>query len=250
MYWCPWCDGYEHREQPLGVVGPLSNALSATLEIYTLNRDIIVMTNGTDTPEERALLSKKSATWQEQFAAYNISIVNTTISSIKRLRDENGRTVSLSGSPSGTTTQYRLSANDEVDVLDDNSGPNGKHKDLFLVKFADGLSVERAAFIIYIPTRQTSRLADHLKLNMTGSKIKVDTRMETSHTGVFAVGDANDDGSTNVPHAMYSGKRAAVVAHSKLLVRFCEQANVPDSSTCQRGVSGIHIEKKRAVYGH
>jgi hypothetical protein len=80
MYWCPWCDGYEHREQPLGVVGPLSNALSATLEIYNLNRDIIVMTNGTDTPEERALLSKKSSTWQEQFAAYNISLVNTTIS--------------------------------------------------------------------------------------------------------------------------------------------------------------------------
>jgi thioredoxin reductase len=216
MYWCPWCDGYEHREQSLAVVGPLSNALSAILEIYTLNQDIIVMTNGTDTPEERAALSKKSTNWEEQFKAYNISIVNTTISSIKRLKDENGRTVSIGNFPSDTKLQHQISADKEVKVMDDNSGPNGKHKDLFLVKFADGLSVERAAFIIYIPTKQTSRLADQLKLNMTGSKIKVDAKMETSHAGIFAVGDANDDGSTNVPHAMYSGKRAAVVAHSKL----------------------------------
>jgi len=140
--------------------------------------------------------------------------VNTTISSIKRLKDQNGRTVILSNSD--RNTQHRLSPDDGVDILDDNSGPNGKHKDLFLVKFADGLSVERAAFIIYIPTRQTSPLAENLKLNMTGSKIKVNTKMETSHKGIFAVGDANDDGSTNVPHAMYSGKRAAVVAHIEL----------------------------------
>lgn len=173
------------------------------------------MTNGTDTPEERALISKKSASWQDQFKAYNISIVNTTISSIKRLKDENGRTVSLNNPQAGSKSQSYISGENEIDILDDNSGPNGKHKDLFLVKFADGLSVERAAFIIYIPTKQTSTLPEQLKLNMTGSKIKVDTKMETSHQGVFAVGDANDDGSTNVPHAMYSGKRAAVVAHSK-----------------------------------
>jgi len=215
MYWCPWCDGYEHREQSIGVIGPLSNALSATLEIYNLNKDVIVMTNGTDTAEERALISKKSASWQDQFAAYNISIVNTTISSIKRLKDQDGRTVSLNN-PSGSDSQFHISNDDAVDVLDDNSGPNGKHKDLFLVKFADGLSVERAAFIIYIPTKQTSRLPEQLKLNMTGSKIKVDTKMETSHPGIYAVGDNNDDGSTNVPHAMYSGKRAAVVAHIAL----------------------------------
>ena len=31
--------------------------------------------------------------------------------------------------------------------------------------------------------------------------------------GVFAIGDCNSDNSTNVPHAMFSGKKAAVFAH-------------------------------------
>jgi thioredoxin reductase len=102
---------------------------------------------------------------------------------------------------------------DEADTAADNWGPNGKHKDLFRVTFTDGLSVERAAFLINIETKQTSHLACHLNLNMTKSKIAVDAKMQTNVTGIFAVGDANDDGSTNVPHAMYTGKKAAVVAH-------------------------------------
>lgn len=212
MYWCPWCDGYEHREQSLGVVGPLSDALSAALEMHNMNPDIIVMTNGTDTPEQRAKATERSSTWQEQFAAYNISIVNTTIASFTRLQDGNGRRVSAADS----SPQVPLARPDgEMSISNDNWGPNGKHKDLFRVTFADGLSVERAAFLINIETKQTSHLAAHLNLNMTGSKIVVDAKMLTNVTGIFAVGDANNDGSTNVPHAMYTGKKAAVVAHGE-----------------------------------
>ncbi|EER28156.1 hypothetical protein D8B26_006828 [Coccidioides posadasii str. Silveira] len=40
--------------------------------------------------------------------------------------------------------------------------------------------------------------------------------MQMSVVGVFAVGDANNNGSTNMPHAMFSGKRAAVCIHVKL----------------------------------
>jgi thioredoxin reductase len=43
--------------------------------------------------------------------------------------------------------------------------------------------------------------------------------MRTNVTGVYAVGDANSDGSTNVPHAMYSGKKAAVYLHGMLSSR-------------------------------
>lgn len=210
MFWCPWCDGYEHREQTLGVIGPLSDALSAALEMRTLNTDIIVMTNGTDNLDQRAIATQRSATWQAQFAAYNISIVNTTISSIKRIRDINGNPVAASIS---TRDQTPLVFENQINTSADSSGPNGKEKDAFRVQFADGLSVERSAFIINIETEQTSKLAAMLNLNMTGSKIKVTPNMQTNVTGIFAVGDANDDGSTNVPHAMYTGKKAAVVAH-------------------------------------
>ncbi|KAJ5316516.1 hypothetical protein N7508_001024 [Penicillium antarcticum] len=40
--------------------------------------------------------------------------------------------------------------------------------------------------------------------------------MRTNQTGFFAIGDANSDGSTNVPHAMFSGKRAAVYIHVEM----------------------------------
>ena len=239
MYWCPWCDGYEHREQSLGVVGPLSDALSAALEMHNLNPDIIVMTNGTDTPEQRKIASERSATWQEQFAAYNISIVNTTIASFTRLRDMNGRPVAQR--VNDRHSQYALeSPDDEVHDAADNWGPNGKHKDLFRVTFADGLSVERAAFLINIETQQTSHLAQHLKLNMTGSKITVDAKMQTNMTGIFAVGDANNDGSTNVPHAMYTGKKAAVVAHGMV-------QTFPDAGTTLTPLSSP--ARKRRVLG-
>jgi thioredoxin reductase len=214
MYWCPWCDGYEHREQSLGVVGPLSDALSAALEMHNMNPDTIVMTNGTDTPEQRKIATERSATWREQFAAYNISIVNTTIASFTRLRDMNGRPVAVAATE--RQAQYAINSGDEVHDAADNWGPNGKHKDYFRVTFTDGLSVERAAFLINIETKQTSHLPKHLNLNMTGSKITVDAKMQTNLTGVFAVGDANNDGSTNVPHAMYTGKKAAVVVHGEI----------------------------------
>jgi thioredoxin reductase len=246
MYWCPWCDGYEHREQSLGVVGPLSDALSASLEMHNMNPDIIVMTNGTDTIEQRAIATERSATWQEQFAAYNISIVNTTIASFTRLRDENGRPVAQRTSDQAQS--ILAPENEEFHSTADNWGPNGKHKDLFRVTFADGLSVERAAFLINIETKQTSHLAAHLNLNMTKSKIAVDAKMQTNVTGIFAVGDANDDGSTNVPHAMYTGKKAAVVSHGesrRSSIMFWESfTNVDCSATCEGGVVSVTIQEE------
>jgi thioredoxin reductase len=50
---------------------------------------------------------------------------------------------------------------------------------------------------------------------MDGNSVKVKSSMESSVNGVYVVGDANNDGSTNACHAMWSAKRAAVNAHSK-----------------------------------
>lgn len=229
MYWCPWCDGYEHREQSLAVLGPLSDALSAALEMHNMNPDIIVMTNGTDTPEQRKIATERSSTWEAQFAAYNISVVNTTIESITRLRDGKGNPVRPQGIRSRISpqTQYEILGED-VGIDDDRSGPNGKHKDLFRVKFTDGLSIERSAFLINIEVRPTSDLAVQLRLEMKGPKISVDAKMQTNQTGIFAVGDANTDGSTNVPHAMYTGKKAAVVAHGE---SYIARTHIPPSAT-------------------
>lgn len=58
-------------------------------------------------------------------------------------------------------------------------------------------------------------------LELDNRKTKVTSAMRTKETGVFAIGDANSDDTTNVPHAMFSGKRAAVYIQGEFRPR-CE----------------------------
>ncbi|KAE8552577.1 hypothetical protein EYB25_003955 [Talaromyces marneffei] len=124
IYWCPWCDGYEHRDQPFGILGNLSDVLGSVIEVWTLNQDIIAFVNGTNTPDQQVALAVKYPQWEAQLQACNVIINNETILSIERLQD-------------GSTY------NDPV---------QGLEFDLFRVNFADGSSVVRAAFITNFPT--------------------------------------------------------------------------------------------------
>lgn len=187
MYWCPWCDGFEHRDQPLGILGELSNVIGSTLETINLNHDVIILANGTDTPDQTANLDAKNPTWREQLTVLDIPIDNRSIESITRLQD-------------GA-------------IVHDQS--QDAEYDIFRVNFANGESIQRSAFFTNYPTRQNSNLGYQMGLNFDGTKIAVDSSLLTSAAGVYAVGDANSDGSTNVPHAMWSGKRAAVYAHGE-----------------------------------
>ncbi|KAJ5769782.1 uncharacterized protein N7511_001833 [Penicillium nucicola] len=187
IWWCPWCDGYEHRDQPLGMIGDISEQLSNVLEVHTLYSDMIAFVNGTQTPEGEAKATAKVADWKEQLAAWGTKIDNRTIASIERLQD---------GGQNRSETEHA-------------------QYDKFRVHFTTGEPVERSAFIINVPTDQYSSLPAKMSLDMDGKKINVTSAMRTSESGVFAVGDANSDGSTNVPHAMFSGKKAAVYLHGK-----------------------------------
>ncbi|QKX57741.1 uncharacterized protein TRUGW13939_04861 [Talaromyces rugulosus] len=69
------------------------------------------------------------------------------------------------------------------------------------------------AIIVHVSTKQTSNIHKQLRLEMDGNSVKVKSSMESSVNGVYVVGDANNDGSTNAHHAMWSAKRAAVNAH-------------------------------------
>lgn len=190
IYWCPWCDGYEHRGQSFGILGNLSDVMGSVIEVWTLNQDIIAFVNGTNTPEQQAALAAKYPNWEAQLQAYNVKINNETIVSIDRLQD-------------GSTN------NDPDQDLE---------FDLFRVNLTDGSSIERAAFITNFLDDQQSTLPRALNLTMDGTKIKVGTNMKSSDNGIYAIGDANNDGATNVPHAMFSGKRAAVYIHGKSFI--------------------------------
>ncbi|QGA17286.1 hypothetical protein EYB26_004957 [Talaromyces marneffei] len=166
IYWCPWCDGYEHRDQPFGILGNLSDVLGSVIEVWTLNQDIIAFVNGTNTPDQQVALAVKYPQWEAQLQACNVIINNETILSIERLQD-------------GSTY------NDPV---------QGLEFDLF----------------------RRSTLPEELNLAMNRVQVKVEPTMKSSDPGIYVVGDANNDGSTNVVHAMYSGKRAAVEIHVEL----------------------------------
>ncbi|KAI1432101.1 pyridine nucleotide-disulfide oxidoreductase-like protein [Xylaria sp. CBS 124048] len=192
IYWCPWCDGNEHANQPLGILSPLTDCASSVQEISTLNSDIICFVNGTDTPEMRAATEKKFPRWEEYLALKNITVDNRAIASIERLKD---------------------GGEDEHPNL-----PTWPEHDLFRLNFTEGPSVERAAFYASFPNKQHSNVGAEMGVRLDGGRLAADpTRgLMTNIQNVYAIGDANADNITNVPHAMFSGKRAAVFLHVQL----------------------------------
>lgn len=191
IFWCPWCDGYEHRDQPMGLLSTIDQIPGMVEEISTLNSDLIAFVNGSMTPAVLQALDAKQPDWEEMLATYNVQIDNRTIVAIERTQD--GAVVA--------------SAVDKAEY------------DKFVIHLDDGTAVERGAFFTAFPSTQRSGLGATLGVTIVDGKLfsNFTKGMRTNIPGVYAVGDANSDGSTNVPHAMWSGKRAAVDIHSKVL---------------------------------
>lgn len=61
VYPCPYCDGWEHRDEPLVAFGRGEAARGMALELTTWSRDIILLTHGaSDVPEsDRADLARR-----------------------------------------------------------------------------------------------------------------------------------------------------------------------------------------------
>ncbi|KAI1108421.1 sulphydryl oxidase [Nemania sp. NC0429] len=192
IFWCPWCDGNEHADQPLGILSDLNEAASLVQEISTLNGDIVAFVNGTDTPEMSAATDTKFPGWKQYLSLRNVTIENRTIAGIERLADGGAN------------------AHPEA--------PTFPEHDLFRVDFTEGPSVQRAAFFASFPSKQHSSVGADMGVRLDGGRLAADGArgLMTNIPGVYAIGDANADNVTNVPHAMFSGKRAAVFLHVAL----------------------------------
>ncbi|KAJ6159757.1 hypothetical protein N7497_004294 [Penicillium chrysogenum] len=185
VFWCPWCDGFEHRDQPMGV---LRRSLRRELH-PTLNKDIRIYANGTNNAAQLNRLNGKNRDWQKVFDAYNVTVNAKPILNITRTQ---------SGS-------------------DFHDSAIRKEFDKFRVYFTDGTYEERGAFITNYGTSQASNPPEQLKVGFLGKKMDTTARgLRTTIPGVWGVGDANSDNSTNVPHAMSSGKKAAVFCHVEM----------------------------------
>jgi thioredoxin reductase len=192
IFWCPWCDGYEHADQPLGLLGSLDNVPAAVREMSTLNTDVVALVNGTDTPAYRAVTDQKLPGWQKYLQLKGVRVDNRTITRITRLMN-------------GTNGS------------EDPSLPSVAEHDRFRVEFSEGEPVERAAFLAAYPSEQTSSVGQDMGVQLYGGRLAADPAngLATNINGVYAIGDANSDNTTNVPHALFSGKRTAVYLHGE-----------------------------------
>ncbi|KAL2676546.1 hypothetical protein Neosp_010307 [[Neocosmospora] mangrovei] len=193
IFWCPWCDGHEHADQPLGLLGPLDKVAGMVREMLTLNTDIVAFVNGTDTRDSRALAAKDLPKWEAYLKIHNVTVDNRTITEIERVAE---------------------GANEHADP----SLPSVPENDWFNVKFDKGGPVGRAAFLASFPDEQRSDVGEKAGVELYGGRLAANQSagLATNIPGIYAVGDANSDNVTNVPHALFSGKRTAVFLHVKL----------------------------------
>jgi hypothetical protein len=179
-------------------------------EISTLNKDIVAFVNGTDTPSVRAATEQKFPNWQRYLALHNVTVENRTISNLVRLAD-------------GGDTEA------------DPAAPTAPEHDLFRVDFEQGPSVQRAAFFASFPNQQHSSVGADMGVKLYGGRLAADQAkgLSTNIPNVYAIGDANSDNVTNVPHALFSGKRAAVFLHGE----FCHSLLTSPMLLCCDGRS-------------
>uniref|UniRef100_A0A8H7N6P9 FAD/NAD(P)-binding domain-containing protein n=1 Tax=Bionectria ochroleuca TaxID=29856 RepID=A0A8H7N6P9_BIOOC len=100
----------------------------------------------------------------------------------------------------------------------DASLPTYPEYDLFRVHLAGGEVVERGAFFAKFTDELASSVGPDMGVRLDGGRLTADYAkgLITNIPGVYAVGDANTDGATNIPHALFSGKRAAIYLHVQL----------------------------------
>lgn len=209
IFWCPWCDGHEHADQGLGLLAPMNEIPGLVREMATLNNDVVAFVNGTDTPEARAAAEKSFPRWETYLQLHNVTIKNGTIANVARLKS------ATAGDP---------------------SLPTYPENDLFRVDFTEGPSVERNAFLTSFDDEQLSSVGPDMGVRLDGGRLAADGSkgLATNIPGVYAIGDANADNVTNVPHALFSGKRTAVFLHGKFPFRNLKIFLTYNSSTGAR----------------
>ena len=126
------------------------------------------------------------------------------------------------------------------------------YEDDFLVTFTDGGTLVRNAVRGFFPGTIRSTLPKELSMNVTEATatddpgVVVNSDMESSIPGIFVVGDTNSDKSHNVPHAMWSAKRAVVFLHGDLAVEYTDTLIEEDSASKH---SKRAIDAKRSLEG-
>jgi thioredoxin reductase len=67
VFHCPYCDGWESRDQPVAVYGRTANAVGLAIELKTWSRDLVVCTDGFRlAPKDTRRLEKHGIAFRQQ----------------------------------------------------------------------------------------------------------------------------------------------------------------------------------------
>ncbi|CAM4366085.1 thioredoxin reductase [Paenibacillus endophyticus] len=95
VFSCPYCDGWELRDQPLMVLSEGSNLFHLAKIVYNWSKDVLVCTNGANTlnTQQIAMLGQRGI----QVAPYKIKALQGENGKLKRILFENDAEVKRSG---------------------------------------------------------------------------------------------------------------------------------------------------------
>ena len=192
----------------------------------TLNKSPLILTNGTYDDVHIAKVEQALPDFMERLKVNNITVDDRVMLKIGRVH-----------------------------------GNDSDYEDDFVVTFTDNSTLVLDAMRGLFPAQSKSDLPGKLKMNVTkpmdtgdpsgASVILVKSDMQSSIPGIFAVGDTNSDGSTNVPHAMWSGKRAVVFIQTALAMEYTDALieEEIDSNHSKRSTSGKEslVSMKRSL---
>lgn len=181
----------------------------------TLNKSPLMLTNGTYDDAHIARVEEALPDYKERLKVNNITVDDRVLCKISRVH-----------------------------------GNDSDYEDDFVVTFTDNSTLVLDAMRGLFPAQLKSDLPGKLGMNLTkpvdsgdpsgASVIVVKSDMQSSIPGIFAVGDTNSDGSTNVPHAMWSAKRAVVFMQTALAMQYTDALidEEIDSDHLKRSASG------------
>lgn len=165
---CPYCHGYEVRNEKTGILGNGDNAFDFTKLISNWTKDLTLFTNGT---------SSLTNLQREKLDQHRIKIVEK-----------------------------------EIERLEHNDGH------LRNIIFKDGTSAAIKALYAPAPFEQHCKIPESLGCELTEEGyIKIDSSLETTIKGVFAIGD-NASKMRTVANAVAMGTSAGMMISKKMIL--------------------------------
>lgn len=238
IYWCPWCDGWEHKDKPFGLISSFSTgAINSSITFaQTLNPGNVLLTNGTATAKAREEVGKSLPDWEARMKEWNVTLDDRVIEKFgpapkpaPAIKNTGARKNKVRRADSPAIVNNKQESQHEEDeegleiFFSSTSSSDSENSTASKDSSSSSSSLALNAAKISPPIELSSTdlihstgLSTRIPDGDEAPKVSVDAHMQTSIQGIFAVGDMNSDGSTNVAHALWSAKGAVVYMHGEL----------------------------------